>query len=149
MKIIFTIITIIFASIVYSQEIDSSGFKDKVMVSKVVRVSDGDTIVVNIDTWHPIIGVEMPIRIAYIDTPEMDGKCLAEKELAKVAKNFTKEFLNNEAIVFLSDIKRDKYFRLLANVEVNGKSLGVELFKAGLAKRYDGGTKPDWCTNNK
>lgn len=36
---------------------------------------------------------------------------------------------------------RDKYFRLLCNVGINGKSLSAELIKSGHAISYDGGTK--------
>ncbi|MBT9528863.1 MAG: thermonuclease family protein, partial [Pseudomonas sp.] len=41
-------------------------------------------------------------------------------------------------------IRRDKYFRLLAEVWIDGHSLGDLLLKAGLAKVYTGGTKSPW-----
>ena len=34
--------------------------------------------------------------------------------------------------------------RILADVQVDGVSLGEELIKKGLAKPYDGGTKSGW-----
>ena len=61
--------------------------------------------------------------------------------LAKQAKAFTKNFLKSGKIL-LRNCGRDKYFRLLCDVKVNGKSLGEELLKAGHAIPYDGGTKP-------
>ena len=47
----------------------------------------------------------------------------------------------------LRDVKRGKYFRLLATVYVDGKSLGDGLVQKGLAVVYGGGTKKDWCDN--
>lgn len=39
------------------------------------------------------------------------------------------------------DIRRDKYFRLLCEVKVNGADLGTALIEHGHAVPYDGGTK--------
>ncbi|WP_177747688.1 thermonuclease family protein [Candidatus Avelusimicrobium fimicolum] len=51
--------------------------------------------------------------------------------------------------ILLRNCGRDKYFRLLCDVKVNGQSLGEELIKAGHAIPYDGGTKtPFLSTNN-
>jgi endonuclease YncB( thermonuclease family) len=49
--------------------------------------------------------------------------------------------------IVLKNVWRDKYFRLLATVEVDGKSVGDELIKAGLAVKYDGLNKRPvkWC----
>ena len=44
----------------------------------------------------------------------------------------------------LVDIQKPKYFRLLANVSLDGSDLGTELIEWGLAQPYDGGTKPKW-----
>ena len=41
-------------------------------------------------------------------------------------------------------MQRGKYFRILADVEVDGVDLGTLLVKEGLAKVYDGGKKSDW-----
>ena len=46
----------------------------------------------------------------------------------------------------LRNLQRDKYFRLLADVYVDNKSLGARLKRAGLARAYNGGTKTTWCT---
>lgn len=42
---------------------------------------------------------------------------------------------------------RGKYFRIVADIIYDGKSLSGYLLDNGLAVRYDGGTKPhvDWC----
>ncbi len=41
-------------------------------------------------------------------------------------------------------MQRGKYFRIVADVYVDGNSLADELLQAELAKPYDGGKKPKW-----
>ena len=53
-----------------------------VTVSKVISVYDGDTFRVNIDSLPPIVGKNIAIRVNGVDTPEIRGKCLYEKNLA-------------------------------------------------------------------
>ncbi|MCJ7765924.1 MAG: thermonuclease family protein [Thiovulaceae bacterium] len=43
-------------------------------------------------------------------------------------------------------MKREKYFRILADVYVDGEALGEMLIYNGLAVPYDGGHKgKEWC----
>ena len=44
----------------------------------------------------------------------------------------------------LRNMKRGKYFRIVADVYVDGMSLAQMLLEAGLAKPYDGRKKPKW-----
>ena len=44
------------------------------VVSEVRSVYDGDTFKASIDSWPPIIGKSIGIRVAGIDTPEMRGR---------------------------------------------------------------------------
>jgi endonuclease YncB( thermonuclease family) len=87
----------------------------------------------------------MSIRILGIDTPEMRAKCSKEKDLARAAKKLTVSLLEGAELIELKNIKRGKYFRILANVYVDGISVADELMKNGFAVKYDGGTKIDWC----
>ena len=80
-----------------------------------------------------------------IDTPELRGNCAREKTLARKAKHHTVAMLREARKIELRDLKRGKYFRLLATVYVDGKSLGDSLFQKGLAAAYDGGAKKNWC----
>jgi endonuclease YncB( thermonuclease family) len=75
-----------------------------------------------------------------VDTPEIKGGTKESKEKAQKAKEFTKEFLSSGKINLLN-CGRDKYFRLLCDVEVNGMDLKGELLNRGYAVPYDGGTK--------
>lgn len=63
--------------------------QNRVLVSEVTSIYDGDTFRANIEGWPPIIGERMPIRIKGIDTPELRGKCRQEAEGARLAKQAT------------------------------------------------------------
>lgn len=117
----------------------------KVIVEGVTSIYDADTFRVNIKGYPPIVGQHIPIRVMEIDAPEIRGKCKKEKELARKAKNVTVEILRNAKIIELHNMKRGKYFRILAQVIVDGKNLGQLLIKSGHARSYSGGARLGWC----
>jgi len=116
-----------------------------VLVTEIASVYDADTFRVNIDGWPAFAGLNMPVRVNKVDAPEIRGKCLKEKALAKQARLFTFNFLQSGAVE-LKNVTRGKYFRLVADVYVDGKNLGDELIKVGYARFYDGKSKrAGWC----
>ena len=107
---------------------------------ELASVYDGDTFHVHLSCKYGVFCKTIPIRVRGVDCPEIKGGSAETKALAKQAKAFTKNFLKSGKIL-LRNCGRDKYFRLLCDVRVNGQSLGEELIKAGHAIPYDGGTK--------
>ena len=120
-------------------------FPDAV-VSSVSSVYDADTFRVNIEGWPDIVGKHMPVRVLGVDAPEIRGKCEAEKLAARSAKQFTVQFLREGSYIELRNIKRGKYFRILAEVFVDGRNLANALIEANLARVYDGGKRQGWCS---
>ena len=116
-----------------------------VTVSKVISVYDGDTFRVNIDSLPPILGKNIPVRLEGVDTPEINGKCQYEKDLALEARDFVRSKLSNAVEILLNDLQRGKYFRIVAKVYIDGVSLEEELLQNGLAYQYNGGKKSNWC----
>ena len=116
-----------------------------VIVSKVISVYDGDTFRVDIDSLPPIVGKNIPIRLNGVDTPEIRGKCKYEKDLAIKARDFVRNKLANAKEIKLNNLQRGKYFRVVANVIVDGVSLEQELLDNELAYNYTGGKKSSWC----
>lgn len=116
--------------------------EEKVNFHKVslASVYDGDTFRVHLACKYGVFCKTIPIRVRGVDCPEIKGGSIETKVLAKQAKAFTKSFLKSGKIL-LRNCGRDKYFRLLCDVKVNGQNLGKELIKAGHAIPYDGGTK--------
>jgi endonuclease YncB( thermonuclease family) len=111
---------------------------------KVVSIYDGDTFKCSIKGYPAIIGENVGIRISGIDCPEMTDKRLNIKALAQQAKQYTVARLRAGKVICLLNMRRDKYFRIVADVTVDGKDLAQELITKGLAKPYDGGTKEGW-----
>ena len=80
-----------------------------------------------------------------VDAPEIRGKCQYEKDLALKARDFVRVKLANAKEIKLTNLQRGKYFRVVANVLVDGVSLEQELLNNELAYGYDGGKKLSWC----
>jgi endonuclease YncB( thermonuclease family) len=114
------------------------------VVAEVTSIYDGDTFKVNLQGYPPITGERIGIRINGIDTPEMKDNRPKIKALARKAKQYTVERSREGKQIILRNMQRGKYFRIVADVYVDGSNLGQELISAGLAKPYDGGKKPKW-----
>ena len=120
-----------------SQQKDMANFDNVSLIS----VYDGDTFYTDITSCDiNVFCKHISVRVRGVDCPEMKGGTAETKAQAKQAKEFTKNSLKSGKI-FLRNYGRDKYFRLLCDVNVNGQSLGEKLIKAGHAIPYDGGTK--------
>ncbi len=109
-----------------------------------VRNYDGDTITVNIPDWPAIVGKKISIRIAKIDTPEKRDKNPDIKAMAKTAQRLVENLCKRAKKLELRNIQRGKYFRLVADVYADNKSIADLLIKNGLAKIYDGVKKNVW-----
>ena len=120
----------------------------------VVRVIDGDTIVVDAHVW-PDITVRVAVRLAGMDAPELRGKCPAEKIMAREAKErvdllIGEDRLLGDSRVRLNNIHLGKFAgRVVAIVRVQHPSVWMSLsdlmVQAGLARVYDGGRRESWC----
>lgn len=138
-QIAFAILLIISTPLAWAVQYSS------VEVGEVVSIYDADTFRVNIKHWPPIIGVSIPIRVVGIDAPEIRGRCESEKLAARQAREITVDLLSKAQHIELRSLKRGKYFRLLADVWVDGQRLADQLILSGLARPYDGGKRKGWC----
>ena len=88
---------------------------------------------------HPIIGNKISIRVNGIDTPDIRGKCEKEKYDAKQAQQMVTDILKDADQIVLRNMERGKYFRIAADVIVDGESLGDLLVEAsGDGRRIEG-----------
>ncbi len=108
---------------------------------------DGDSITFDIPDTPAIIGKNMVIRLLGVDTPELKkSKCEQEKKAALLAKNRVHSLLKDAKVINLHRTGRGKYFRILADIEFDGKDLATILLNEELAVPYSGGTRDhDWC----
>lgn len=105
----------------FNTDAKNKSFGD-VEVIKVTSIYDGGSFRAGLKGLPAIVGEHMAIRINGIDTPELRGKCEVEKQLARKAKQFTVERLRATKSIVLKNIKRGKYFRLIADVYIDGVS---------------------------
>lgn len=117
-------------------------------VYKPVKITDGDTIKLDVSKESPLIKkLGLSVRIKGIDTPEKGSKAKCDKEniLGQQATVFTTYLIGNKEL-FLSQIQNDKYGgRIVATVKVGGVDIAQELLKKGLARVYNGEKKKSWC----
>lgn len=91
---------------------------------KVVKVSDGDTLVVQVDPNR-----QEKVRLVGIDTPEM-----AQKPWGERAKAFTERLALGKVVRLEADVQpRDQYGRLLAYAYVGKTFINHELIRQGYA----------------
>lgn len=115
-----------------------------VFLAQVLSVTDGDTFRARIEVWT---GVEVvtAVRVLGIDTPELRGKCVAEKERAVAARERLRTLLASGPVT-VTAVMQDKYAgRVDAVVSVNGVRVADTLIAEGLARPYAGGTRAGWC----
>ncbi len=119
-----------------------------VTVSVVNSVHDGDTFTVTIKDWPPVAGEKVSVRLYGIDTPEVSDKVIEVRDFAKAARDHLKKMLTTAKKVELRNLRRDKYFRLNADVVADGKDVREALINAKFGRAYDGGTKRPWTVED-
>lgn len=116
---------------------------------KVLRVIDGDTVVIE----APFLPVELKqvlrLRVMGIDTPEKGAraKCEKEKSMAIHAKQFVENRIELAKSIKVVLVGWDKYGgRVLGDLIIDGEHLSTSLIIRNYAVLYNGsGKKKDWC----
>jgi len=113
--------------------------------ARVVKVYDGDTFTVEAYPW-PGLEAKASVRIDGVDTPEIRGKCEAEKQKAIEARDYVKSLILGE-MVMLENVRHGKYAgRVVAGVFLDGGvSLSEKIISQGLGREYHGGARAGWC----
>ncbi len=143
------ILTFIFCIILLLASINTANAKKEILkgpiTGDVLSVYDGDTMTVDIQVWLNQ-RIQTKLRIDGIDTPEMRGKCLAEKVKAKQARAEVLKIVNNNKVE-IYDIRYGKYAgRVLAKIRtMDGTDIGEHMIKKGLARPYHGKKRTGWC----
>jgi endonuclease YncB( thermonuclease family) len=112
--------------------------------AELLRVIDGDTIEVRARIWLDL-DLTTRVRLAGIDTPELNGGCAEERRLAEMAKSALGEALGLGPI-WLTDIRRDKYGgRVVAEVLLSAvRRAFATMLASGAAAEW--GSVPNWCS---
>ncbi len=110
------------------------------------HVHDGDTVIVTVPGWPAVIS-PVQVRLFGIDTAEIHDPRPEIRAMSLLASDWLAAHLRPGDAVVLRAVRRDKYFRLLAEitaaVDGEARDLASEMVRRGLAKPYYGqGPKP-------
>jgi len=101
---------------------------------RVIEVSDGDTIVVDMNS------TEERIRMIGVDTPEKNHPSKPVQCFAEAASKFTKNLIGDQAVRLEADptnSNRDRYDRLLRYVYLpDNRLVNAEIIKSGYGFAY-------------
>jgi endonuclease YncB( thermonuclease family) len=116
--------------------------------AQIIRVSDGDTIVIAAPFLPAPLKPELAVRIYGVDTPEKGhrAQCPKENERALVASKYTSQLIAQGGKIQVTLYAWDKFGgRVLGDIIVNGQSVRAGLIQNGLAREYYGDAKQSWC----
>jgi endonuclease YncB( thermonuclease family) len=116
-------------------------FVPPITFGKVIKVYDGDTFTLISKLPHtegPIY--RFSVRMKGIDSPEIKGKTLNEKELARKSRDALSNLILGK-IVVLKNVTTEKYGRILADVYIGDVCINEWMIINHFAVKYDGGTK--------
>ena len=109
---------------------------------KIVRVTDGDSIVVDIDLGFSHFIHNESIRLYGIDTPECRTRDAEEKAAGLLAKEFVEDALHVGGIYRLQTKEKGKFGRYLGTIYLtDDTSINAALVKERLAVPYFGQSK--------
>ena len=103
--------------------------------AKVIRWVDGDTVLLEIDLGFYVKRVER-IRLARINTLELNDKSSYIRRKAKHARAVVRKFCPHQSIVTIKSQKiiQDMYARYIAEVTYKGTNLSDYLLEKGVAE---------------
>lgn len=116
--------------------------------ANIIRVTDGDTIVIAAPFLPPPLRPQLAVRIYGVDTPEKGhrAQCPAEAAAAERASAWTQALVASSADRRVILYKWDKFGgRVIGDIVVNGQSVRHGLIANGHAREYYGDAKQSWC----
>ncbi len=120
--------------------------------AQILRVSDGDTVVIAAPFLPDPLKKELAVRVYGVDTPEKGhrAQCPSEAQRGEAASAFTKNAIAQAAAQgakFQATLYGwDKFGgRVLGDILINGQSLRAGLIANGFAREYYGDAKQSWC----
>lgn len=116
--------------------------------AQIVRVSDGDTIVIAAPFLPQPLKPELAVRIYGVDTPEKGhrAQCPSEAQRGESATKFTTNAVAKSTKRQVILYGWDKFGgRVLGDIVLDGQSLRGMLIQNGFAREYFGEAKQSWC----
>lgn len=124
---------------------DTTRFVPPIVLCKVIKVYDGDTITVASKIPNTNLPVyRFSVRLIGIDSAEIKGNTINEKKAAIEARDALNKLLFGKMIV-LKNVQTEKYGRILADVYLDKLHINQWLLDNHYAVPYDGGKKIATC----
>jgi endonuclease YncB( thermonuclease family) len=144
MKKLILLLTLVISTLAIAQKTPQGVTYD----ANILKVSDGDTIVIAAPFLPAPLKPQLAVRIFGVDTPEKGfrAKCESENQRGLAASEFTKKLVtaSQKRQVIIYDW--DKFGgRVLGDMILDGKSLRQQLISNGFAREYFGEAKQSWC----
>ena len=114
-------------------------------VSKVIEVTHGDKLIVNIAEPHELAGSNIKISLKDIDAPDATRSCPKQLELGVKVRDYVAQKLENASSIKLTNFRKTNT-KIIAQVVVDGVDLGEELISKGYASEEYGHWKPYFCS---
>ena len=113
--------------------------------ARVVRVIDGDTVVLDVTLW-PGLTQRIHLRLAGINAPETRGASHCEEAAGRDAADLVRRLVEGARRLTVRDVRQGKFAgRVLGRLEADGQDVARSLLAAGLARPYHGGARKPWC----
>lgn len=143
------ITTLILLTFISNTQAKPKKYKYTDYQGRVTKIVDGDTVKAEAFLTDHLVW-KTTVRLRGIDTPEIRGKCPAEKRMAKAAKAYLNSFLKVGDPIELRRVRKGKYAgRIIASLYYKDKSRWVnvsqKLLNAGYGRAYYGGKRKGWC----
>ena len=116
--------------------------------AQIVRVNDGDTVVISAPFLPQPLKPELAVRIYGVDTPEKGfrAQCPSEDQRGQAATKFTTAAVAKSTKRQVILYGWDKFGgRVLGDIILDGQSLRAQLIANGFAREYFGEAKQSWC----
>jgi endonuclease YncB( thermonuclease family) len=116
--------------------------------AQILRVSDGDTIVIAAPFLPAPLKPQLAVRIFGVDTPEKGhrAQCPSEAQRGEMASQYTKQLVQSGKQFQVVLYGWDKFGgRVLGDIIVDGQSVRQGLLANGHAREYYGEAKQSWC----
>ena len=111
---------------------------------KIVRVIDGDSIILDIDLGFGLWIHGESIRLYGVDTPECRSRSATEKKAGLLAKGFVIQALHEGGTYKLTTKEKGKFGRYLGTIKIDGElTINAALISEHLAVPYSGQNKKE------
>lgn len=114
---------------------DAPRYVPNLSYAKVVSVYDGDTITVISRPDMKGQFYKYRVRLARIDAPELNAASSKQRKKAAEARDFLAGLIMDK-VVLLKDVKIEKYGRVLADVEYDGRLVSDTMINNDHAVSY-------------